>query len=101
MTKEELIRFLEKEQGTDIVLNLQGIMIGSLLIKCIQIRQKEKILILENKKNPQEGIGFNMSQLMKITRIQKNEILLEFDPLQKVTIKTKDKIKEAMNLVEK
>lgn len=86
MTTEKLIEFLQKQEKKDILLNLQGIIITTILIKKMQLAQVENKLILQNEENVEEKIGFNLSQLMRITKMKKNEILLEFDQLQEVTI---------------
>ncbi len=94
MITKELIQFLQKQEGKDIILILQGIIIANILIEYIQIKQEDKNLIIENKVDTNVSIGFNLSQLMKITIIQENEVLLEFDQLQKITIKIIDKTKK-------
>lgn len=96
MLIEELMGFLQTQKGQVIEVILQGIIIANVFIENMQARQEEKSLILENKKNLEISIGFNLKQLMKITKLQENEILLEFDQLQNAIIKTKDKIKKAI-----
>lgn len=83
MTREELMEFLQEQKGKDMVLNLQGIIITTIQIKQMQVRQQEHNLYLENRV---EKVGFNLNQLMKISKIKTNEILLEFDPLQSVVM---------------
>lgn len=82
----ELIQYLQKQEGKDLMLHLYGIITMNFLLKKISIKQKEKDLFLENTK---ESIGLNLSQLMKITPIRENEVLLEFDPLQSVIIRAR------------
>lgn len=94
MTTNELVKFLQKQQERNILLNLQGIVITNLTIYQMHVKKKENKLLLENKKNTKNKIGFNLSQLMKITKIKENEILLEFDPIQKVSITIEEEIKK-------
>ena len=102
MTTEKLIEFLKLQEKNNLLLSLQGIIITTILIEKMQLLQEEDKLILQNKENQSEMIGFNLSQLMKITKIKENEILLEFDQLQTVIITIKNKIKEvAINQKEK
>ena len=96
MLTEELIEFLHKRKGQVTEVILQGIVIANIIIENMQARQEEKNLLLENKKNLKINVGFNLKQLMKITKLQEDEILLEFDQLQSAIIKTKDKIKKAI-----
>lgn len=96
MLTEELIEFLHKRKGQVAEVILQGIVIANIIIENMQARQEEKNLLLENKKNLKINVGFNLKQLMKITKLQEDEILLEFDQLQSAIIKTKDKIKKAI-----
>ncbi len=83
MTIGELMEFLQEQKGKDIVLNLQGIIMTTIQIRQMQIQQQECNLFLEN---DMEKIGFNLNQLMKISKISANEILLEFDQLQSVMV---------------
>ncbi len=96
MTIKELMKFLQNQQERNILLDLQGIVITSIIIHQMQVKKKENKLLLENKENTNNKIGFNLSQLMKITKIKENEILLEFDPLQKVMITIQDEIKKQL-----
>lgn len=98
MVEKELIQFLQKQEENTVLVYLQGIIETKIIIEQMQIRKETNKLILQNKENKEGKIGFNLSQLMKITQIHENEVLLEFDLLQKVTIKTKDKIKEAITI---
>ena len=82
----ELIQYLQEQEGKDLILHLYGIITMNFLVEEIRVKQKEKDLFLEN---TQKSVGFNLSQLMKITPIRKNEILLEFDPLQSVIIRAR------------
>lgn len=101
MTTEKLIEFLQTHEKKDILLNLQGIIITKMVIEKMQLMQKEKQLLLLNKENEEQSMGFNLSQLMRITKIMENEILLEFDQLQSVTIKIENTAKKAIYLKEK
>jgi len=96
MLTEELIEFLQRRKGQVAEVILQGIVIANIVIENMQARQEEKNLLLENKRNLRVSVGFNLKQLMKITKLQENEILLEFDQLQNAIIKTKDKMKKAI-----
>lgn len=86
MIIRELIQYLQEQEGKDLILHLYGIITMNFLVEEIRVKQKEKDLFLEN---TQKSVGFNLSQLMKITPIRKNEILLEFDPLQSVIIRAR------------
>lgn len=86
MTTEKLIKFLQKQEKKDILLNLQGIITTTIIIKNMKLLQEKNKLLLQNRENIEEIIAFNLSQLMRITNMKPNEILLEFDQLQDVTI---------------
>lgn len=98
MVEKELIQFLQEQEENTVLIYLQGIIETELIIEQMQMRKEANKLILENKENKEWKIAFNLSQLMKITQMYENEVLLEFDLLQKVIIKTKDKIKEAITI---
>ncbi len=98
MVEKELIQFLQEQKEETVLVYLQGIIETKIVIEQMHIKKQNNKLILENKIEKEENIGFNLSQLMKITQIHENEVLLEFDPSQKVIIKTKDKIKEAITI---
>ena len=98
MVEKELIQFLQEQKEETVLVYLQGIIETKIVIEQMHIKNQNNKLILENKIEKEENIGFNLSQLMKITQIHENEVLLEFDPSQKVIIKTKDKIKEAITI---
>ncbi len=83
MTIEEAIEFLQKQEGKDILLNTQGIITTNTRIKKMKIKKEEHNLIIENKTSQ---IGFNLKQLRKISKVAENEILLEFEQLQDVSI---------------
>ena len=55
----------------------------------MQICIKDKMLFFKSEEKSQ-NVGFNLSQLMKISIISSNEILLEFDQLQSVIINILD-----------
>ncbi len=98
MLEKQLIRFLQKQEENTVLVYLQGIIETKITIEQMQIRKEINKLILQNKEDKEAMIGFNLNQLMKITQTYENEVLLEFDLLQKVTIKTKDKTKEAITI---
>lgn len=98
MLEKQLIRFLQKQEENTVLVYLQGIIETKITIEQMQIRKEINKLILQNKEDKEGMIGFNLNQLMKITQTYENEVLLEFDLLQKVTIKTKDKTKEAITI---
>lgn len=83
MTVDELIKILKEQVGKEILLTLQGIIETTISINKANVRVEEKVLFLENK---EQKVGFNLSQLMKISCIKPNEFFLEFDQLQNVTI---------------
>lgn len=86
MTTEKLIKLLQEQEKKDILLNLQGIITTTIIIKNMKLLQEKNKLLLQNRENIEEIIAFNLSQLMRITNRRPNEILLEFDQLQEVTI---------------
>lgn len=83
MTVDELIKILKEQVGKDITLTLQGIIETTISINKANVRVEEKVLFLENK---EQKVGFNLSQLMKISCIKPNKFFLEFDQLQNVRI---------------
>lgn len=85
MVVDELVKILEEQKGKDIVLDLKGIVETVITIGKMQISVKDNMLFFENEEKAQR-VGFNLNQLMKISKIKSNEILLEFDQLQSVTI---------------
>ena len=85
MVVDELVKILEEQKGKDIVLDLKGIVETVITIGKMQISVKDNMLFFENEEKAQK-VGFNLNQLMKISKIKSNEILLEFDQLQSVTI---------------
>ena len=44
----------------------------------MKIYQKKNNLFFKSKENKETKVGFNLNQLMKISKIKENEILLEF-----------------------
>ncbi|MCI8637109.1 MAG: hypothetical protein HFJ36_04610 [Clostridia bacterium] len=89
MLADELIKILEKQKGKDILLHLKGIVETAITIEKMQICIKDKMLFFKSEEKSQ-NVGFNLSQLMKISIISSNEILLEFDQLQSVIINILD-----------
>lgn len=87
MTTEEFIKYLEKETNKNAVLELKGIIETEIEIEEIEIKNIEKYLIVQNKKIKEQKIILNLHQLMKITKLEADTILLEFDPLQTVKIR--------------
>ena len=92
MTIEELTKLLQEQKGNDILLELQGIITTTIHIAQMNISHEKNFLFLENKENNRQRVGFNLSQLMKIHKIEKNKILLEFDQLQNAMITIKEAI---------
>ena len=86
MKTKELIEFLQKQEEKSVLLKLQGIITSTITIQKMKVKTKGKQLVLESQENEKQQIAFNISQLMKVTPVKENEILLEFDPLQNVTI---------------
>lgn len=80
MKRKEIMRFLLQQQGNNMILDLEGIISGIIEIESLKITRKKRYLFLNN-------IGLNLNQLMRISMVNKNEILLEFDQLQNVKIK--------------
>lgn len=87
MTTEEFIKYLEKQLNKNAVLELEGIIETKIKLKEIEIKNIEKSLILQSKKIKEQKVVLNLHQLMKITMLEQNTILLEFDQLQTVKIK--------------
>lgn len=87
MSTEEFIKYLEKQMNKNAVLELKGIIETEVEIEEIGIKSMEKFLILQNKNIKKQKVILNLHQLMKITKLEENTILLEFDQLQTVTIK--------------
>lgn len=86
MTTEECIKYLEKQVNKNAILELKGIIETQIKIEEIEINNIEKYLILKSKKIKEQKVVLNLHQLMKITMLEENAILLEFDPLQTVKI---------------
>jgi len=80
MKRKEIMRFLLQQQGNNVILDLEGIICTSMEIETLKITRKKRYLFLND-------IGLNLNQLMRISMINKNVILLEFDQLQNVKIK--------------
>lgn len=87
MTTEEFIKYLENQTNKNVVLELKGIIETEINIGKTEINNIEKYLTLQNKERKEQKVILNLHQLMKITRLEENTILLEFDPLQTVKIK--------------
>ena len=92
MTIEELTKLLQEQEGNDILLELQGIVTTTIHIAQMKISHEKNFLFLENKENNKQRVGFNLNQLMRIHKIEKNKILLEFDQLQNAMITIKKAI---------
>ena len=84
MTIDEMIKFLQQQEGKNILLILQGIIITEIQVQQMKIKRQKNQLFFISKDN--NKIGINLSQLMKITRKNENECFLEFDPLQNILI---------------
>lgn len=80
MTKEELIKFLEENTEKKIRLNMEGIITTTTQIEKMKVKYEDSYLCFSSK------VELNLHQLIKISKIKENEILLEFDQLQNVTI---------------
>ena len=87
MTTEEFIKYLEKQLNKNAVLELEGIIETRIKIEEIEIKNIEKSLTLQSKKIKEQKVVLNLHQLMKITILEENTILLKFDQLQTVKIK--------------
>lgn len=87
MTTEEFIKYLEKQLNKNAVLELEGIIETRIKIEEIEIKNIEKSLTLQSKKIKEQKVVLNLHQLMKITMLEENTILLKFDQLQTVKIK--------------
>lgn len=87
MTTEEFIKYLEKQLNKNAVLELEGIIETKIKIEEIEIKNKEKFLTMQSKKINKQKIVLNLHQLMKITMLEEDTILLKFDQLQTVKIK--------------
>lgn len=87
MTTEEFIKYLEKQLNKNAVLELEGIIETKIKLEEIEIKNIEKSLILQSKKIKEQKVVLNLHQLMKITILEENTILLKFDQLQTVKIK--------------
>lgn len=87
MTTEEFIKYLENQTNKNVVLELKGIIETEINIGKTEINNIEKYLTLQSKERKEQKVILNLHQLMKITRLEENTILLEFDPLQTVKIK--------------
>ena len=87
MTTEELIKYLEKQTNKNAVLELEGIIETRIKIEEIEIKNIEKSLTLQSKKIKEQKVVLNLHQLMKITILEEDTILLKFDQLQTVKIK--------------
>lgn len=87
MTTEEFIKYLEKQLNKNAVLELEGIIETKIKLEEIEIKNIEKSLILQSKKIKEQKVVLNLHQLMKITMLEENTILLKFDQLQTVKIK--------------
>lgn len=92
MSIEELTKLLQGQEGNNILLELQGIVTTTINIVKMKISHEKNFLFLENKEDNRERVGFNLSQLMRIHKIEKNKILLEFDQLQNAMITIKEAI---------
>lgn len=80
MTKEELIKFLEENTEKKIRLNMEGIITTTIQIEKMKVKYEDSYLCFSSE------VELNLHQLIKISKIKENEILLEFDQLQNVTI---------------
>lgn len=80
MTKEELIKFLEENTEKKIRLNMDGIITTTIQIEKMKVNYEDSYLCFSSE------VELNLHQLIKISKIKENEILLEFDQLQNVTI---------------
>lgn len=80
MTKEELIKFLEENTGKKIRLKMKGIITTTIQIEKMKVKYEDSYLCFSSE------VKLNLHQLIKISKIKENEILLEFDQLQNVTI---------------
>ena len=87
MSTEEFIKYLEKHTNKNVVLELKGIIETKIKIENIEIKNIEKFLTLQSEKIKEQKVVLNLHQLMKITMLEQNTILLEFDQLQTVKIK--------------
>lgn len=87
MSTEEFIKYLEKHTNKNVVLELKGIIETKIKIENIEIKNIEKFLTLQSEKIKDQKVVLNLHQLMKITMLEQNTILLEFDQLQTVKIK--------------
>lgn len=87
MSTEEFMKYLEKQTNKNVVLELKGIIETKIKIEDIEIKNIEKFLTLQSKKIKEQKVVLNLHQLMKITMLEQNTILFEFDQLQTVKIK--------------
>ena len=87
MSTEEFIKYLEKHTNKNVVLELKGIIETKIKIENIEIKNIEKFLTLQSEKIKEQKVVLNLHQLMKITMLEENTILLKFDQLQTVKIK--------------
>lgn len=87
MSTEEFIKYLEKHTNKNVVLELKGIIETKIKIENIEIKNIEKFLTLQSEKIKEQKVVLNLHQLMKITMLEQNTILLKFDQLQTVKIK--------------
>ena len=93
MTINELIKYLDvcKNKDLTLILTLEGIVSMKIKIEKAKIEYDENYIIVENDENNLQKIKFNLHQLMKANK-QNENIILEFDQLQKVIITIKEEV---------
>lgn len=87
MTTEELIKYLENQSNKNVLLELKGIVETEIWMEETKISNIERYLILQSRKIKEQKIILNLHQLMKITKMERDIILLKFDSLQEIKIK--------------
>ncbi|MBE5821763.1 MAG: hypothetical protein E7311_04150 [Clostridiales bacterium] len=89
MKIEELIKYLQNNQGKKYILVLEGIINTNIIINMSKIEFNNMYLLINNSENEKEKIILNLHQLIRFNMIEKNTIVLEFDQLQTVYITIK------------
>ena len=91
MNIDELIKYLDACINKDLILILEGIVSMKIKIEKAKIEYDENYIIVENDENNLQKIKFNLHQLMKASK-QNENIILEFDQLQKVNLTIKEEV---------
>ena len=91
MNIDELIKYLDACINKDLILILEGIVSMKIKIEKAKIEYDENYIIVENDENNLQKIKFNLHQLMKASK-QNENIILEFDQLQKVILTIKEEV---------